>query len=230
MNQIVKYMCEPLNSASINCIIEHDEPWFKAIDVAKALKYTDTNQAIRIHVSEDDKRTQGSFNLNPVLTTGLHGNWKIAKYINESGLYCLIFGSDMEEAKVFKYWVTREVLPQIRKTGSYKNDYYYWRNYEMQWSEVNELARGREDELHYRMVKHIKMKYPDAITIGGLGEHTQTHHARADATNKGYIGGQPDVTILRGLPNGFQDVLAIELKNPNGKYELSENKNLIIQI
>ena len=52
---------------------------------------------------------------------------KNAKYINESGLYCFIFGSKMEEAKVFKHWVTREVLPTIRKTGSYST-YRYSRN------------------------------------------------------------------------------------------------------
>ena len=96
----------------------------------------------------------------------------------------------------------------------------------MQWSEVNELAKGREDEIHYRLVKHIKTKYTDAITIGGLGEHLQTHHARADAINKGYCSGQPDLTIMRGLPNGFQDALEIQLKRPSGSGKLSDKRKI----
>ena len=103
MSQIIPYICEQLGGIQINCIVDDGEPWFKAIDVATALKYTDTDQAIRKHVADDDKRQQGSFNLNPVKTTGLKGNWKMTKYINESGLYCLIFGSNMEETKLFKH-------------------------------------------------------------------------------------------------------------------------------
>ena len=118
MNSIVKYACEALAGASISCIIENGEPWFKAKDVATVLKYKDTDQAIRMHIAHDDKRHQGSFDLNPGKTTGLKGNWKIAKYGNESGLYCLIFGSETDEAIVFKHWVTREVLPQIRKADA----------------------------------------------------------------------------------------------------------------
>ena len=164
MNSIVKYSCEALAGAVVNCIVENGEPWFKAADVASALKYVKTDKAIRDHVSEDDKRTQGSLisnppksggltgdskNANPCESPGLKGNWKNAIYINESGLYCLIFGSAMEEAKVFKHWVTREVLPQIRKTGSYKSRYDYWRNEaelgltsQRRWKEVKKIGRA----------------------------------------------------------------------------------------
>jgi len=257
MGSIVRYTCEALAGAVVNCIIENGEPWFKASDVARALKYKDTDQAVRMHVSDEDTRQQGSFilntlnlrgfraiakniefdedesdqGLNPVNFTGLKGNWKTAKYINESGLYCLIFGSDMAEAKVFKHWVTREVLPQIRKTGSYNKDYNYWRNVlelgatsQQRWKEVKRLAQGREDELHYRVVEHIKKRYPDATINAGIGEHLTTDHARMDAYLKGYAGGQPDIIVIRGLPNGFQDVLAIELKNPNKKGKLSQKQ------
>ena len=99
MNQIDKYVCEELRGVKISCIMIKGEPWFKAKDVATVLKYKDTDDAIRQHVAHDDKRQQGSFILNPGKTPGLKGNWKIAKYINESGLYFLIFGSDMDNAK-----------------------------------------------------------------------------------------------------------------------------------
>jgi prophage antirepressor-like protein len=224
MSQIIPYVCGELGGIQISCIIDGGEPWFKAFDVASALKYRNTNDAIKRHVADDDKREQGSFTFNPRETRGLKGNWKSAVYINDSGLYCLIFGSDLEEARIFKHWVTREVLPQIRKTGSYHSNYHYYRDGPMTWVQVNELAEGREDELHYKVVKHIRARYPDATLNAGLGEHLTTRHARMDSWSKGYSAGQPDITVIRGLPNGFQDALAIELKNPNGKGILSNEQ------
>ena len=92
-------------------------------------------------------------------------------------------------------------------------------------------ARGREDILHYDIVAHLGERYPDAIVQAGLGEHLTTKHAGLDAQLKGQTAGQPDITILRGLPNGFQDVLAIEFKNPNGRghldaHQIEYHKNL----
>ena len=74
MDSIVKYSCEALAGASVNCIIENGEAWFKAIDVATALKYTDTDDAVRRHVSQDDKRKQGSLISNPGTSPGLKGS------------------------------------------------------------------------------------------------------------------------------------------------------------
>ncbi len=89
------------------------EPWFVGKDVATALGYSNVRDAIAKHVDEDDKR--GSQIATP-------GGKQEAVIINESGLYSLIFGSKLDEAKKFKKWVTGEVLPQIRKTGSYRKD------------------------------------------------------------------------------------------------------------
>ena len=74
------------------------------------------------------------------------------------------------------------------------------------------------------MVRHISTTYPDATINAGIGEHLTTDHARMDARLKGYVGGQPDITIIRGLPNGFHDVMAIELKNPNKRGKVSEKQ------
>ena len=224
MSQIINYACEQLGGIQISCIVDDGEPWFRAVDVATALSYSDTDKAIRRHVADDDKRQQGSFNLKPAVLAGFKGNWKMTKYLNESGLYCLIFGSNMEEAKLFKHWVTHIVLPQIRKTGSYNDNYHYWRDDPMTWGEVDQLATGREDQLHYKVVEHIRYRYPDATLNAGLGEHLTTRHARMDSWSKGYKTGQPDLTITRGLPNGFQHVLAIEFKNQNGKGTLNQKQ------
>lgn len=86
------------------------EPWFVGKDVATALGYKDSVNALKSHVSEEDK-----------------GGWRIATQygereaviINESGLYSLILSSKLDSAKRFKRWVTAEVLPSIRKSGGY---------------------------------------------------------------------------------------------------------------
>ena len=78
--------------------------------MAEALGYERTADAIRQHVEGEDK------GVGEIQTPG--GKQKMTT-INESGLYALIFGSKLESAKRFKHWVTSEVLPSIRKTGSY---------------------------------------------------------------------------------------------------------------
>lgn len=94
----------------IRTIIISGEPWMVGKDVAQCLAYSDTDQAIRTHVDDEDKLTR-KFN-------GSGQNRKMT-IINESGLYSLILGSQLPTAKQFKRWVTHDVLPSIRKTGSY---------------------------------------------------------------------------------------------------------------
>lgn len=84
--------------------------WLIGKDVATALGYKDTSDALKRHVNTDDKLTR--------CFTDSGQNRKMI-IINESGLYSLIFGSKLESAQRFKYWVTSEVLPTIRKTGGY---------------------------------------------------------------------------------------------------------------
>jgi prophage antirepressor-like protein len=137
-----------------------------------------------------------------------------AHFISEAGLYELCFTSKMEHAKVFTKWVCSEVLSSIRKTGSYSIK----SNWDIQvngFNDVKSLAKG-ETKVHYQIIKHIRTKYPDIITIAGLGEYQKNDYQRMDAYLKGYNGGQPDITLLKKLNNGFTDVVAIELNNPNG--------------
>jgi len=233
MNSIKKFSCEDIAGAEISCVIVNGEPWFKAKDIVTILGYGNTKKAVQTNVDDEDKKqfkdldvpSMGSLDCPHDLSRGPLAS---AVFVNESGLYSLILRSNKPEAKVFKRWVTSHVLPQIRKTGSYKGRYDYWRNSgelgstpKQRWGEVKKLAVGREDELHYAIANHIRKQYPDATINAGIGEHLTTDHARMDAYLKGYTGGQPDMIIIRGLPNGFQDVLAIELKNPNKKGRLS---------
>lgn len=94
---------------NIRVLGTQEEPLFVGKDVATALGYTNPQKAIRDHVEETDKTVNESFTVNGT---------KII-LINESGMYALIFGSKLEQAKKFKHWVTSEVLPTIRRQGSY---------------------------------------------------------------------------------------------------------------
>lgn len=91
------------------------EPWFVGKDVAGILGYADTFGALKKHVDEEDKQNcqNNSFESPRGLTI-----------INESGLYSLVLSSKLPSAKAFKRWVTSEVLPAIRKHGTYgESDY-----------------------------------------------------------------------------------------------------------
>lgn len=91
-----------------------DEPWFVGKDVATALGYSDTKSAVADHIDTEDKTLiqRGQIATLEIPNRGL-------TIINESGLYSLILSSKLESAKRFKRWVTAEVLPAIRKTGTY---------------------------------------------------------------------------------------------------------------
>ena len=87
------------------------EPYFVGKDVAEALGYEKPRNAIAQHVDPDDALKQG-------LTDSL-GREQEAIFINESGVYALVFSSKLPKAREFKHWVTSEVLPTIRKHGAY---------------------------------------------------------------------------------------------------------------
>lgn len=87
------------------------EPWFVGRDVAESLGYAEPRSAISKKVDTEDK------GVAEMETPS--GKQKVT-IINESGLYSLIFGSKLKSATRFKRWVTKEVLPSIRKTGSYQ--------------------------------------------------------------------------------------------------------------
>lgn len=95
----------------VRTLLINNEPYFVGNDIANVLGYSNTRDALIKHVDDEDKIPNvaihdGSQNRNMVI-------------INESGLYSLVFGSKLDSAKKFKRWVTSEVLPAIRKTGSY---------------------------------------------------------------------------------------------------------------
>lgn len=88
-------------------------PYFVGKDVAEILGYSNTSKALADHVDSEDKLYNESLS-----SLGQRGGW----LINESGVYALVFGSKLPEAKKFKHWVTADVLPSIRKHGAYMTE------------------------------------------------------------------------------------------------------------
>lgn len=109
MNELQIFNSEEFGD--IRTVTIDNETYFVGKDVATALGYANPKNAVPTHVSEEDK-----------LSTQIEytGQRREVTVINESGLYALIFGSKLESATRFKHWVTSEVLPAIRKTGSYQ--------------------------------------------------------------------------------------------------------------
>ena len=94
----------------VRTVMLNDEPWLVGKDIAEILGYGNPRQALATHVDPEDKGVA-------ILDTP--GGRQQLTVINESGLYALVFGSRLENAKRFKHWVTKEVLPTLRKTGAY---------------------------------------------------------------------------------------------------------------
>ncbi len=94
----------------VRTVERQGEPWFVGKDVATALGYTNTADAIQKHVDEEDKLTS---------QIAMAGQRRNVVFINEAGLYSLVLSSRLPAARAFKHWITSEVIPSIRKTGGY---------------------------------------------------------------------------------------------------------------
>jgi len=155
----------------IRTIKKDDETWFVGRDVATALEYAKPENALATHVDNDDKTT--------TLIQGSGSNYKSnTTIINESGLYALIFGSKLENAKKFKRWVTSEVLPQIRKTGAYTS--------------ANAEAETKMLEIEAR--REVALCRADASRIKQVGNFLERVKSCVDG---GYIASADFVTVFQ---------------------------------
>lgn len=116
------------------------EPWFVGKDIAEVLGYSNSRKAILDHVDDEDK-------MDGVTIRDAIGRDQAAVVINESGVYALIFGSKLASAKRFKHWVTSEVLPQIRKNGSYQK--------RLTPEEMMRIQLGMVDD-HENRIEHLE--------------------------------------------------------------------------
>ncbi|ENY9964201.1 TPA: BRO-N domain-containing protein [Clostridioides difficile] len=146
----------------IRVIELNGEPWFVGKDVAETLGYKDTSDALKRHVGDEDK------GVGEIPTPGGNQNMKI---INESGLYSLILSSKLSTAKKFKHWVTRDVLPSIRKTGTYSTK-------SKDESEIKYMnAQARLKNARAREAK-IYLELAEKVSQAGIPEFAQVMYSK----------------------------------------------------
>ena len=202
--------------------------FFLEKDVATILGYSNTKEALKRHVSEENKmirfmqvnrrgrETRPQQNDNRGRETRPQQNDNRGKYytiINEPGFYELVFGSKLEFAKKFRKWVFNTVLPSIRKYG-------YFKKFDNPNNKMFKIEN--ETDLHYKVVQLIRNYYPNSILVAGLGENQDTEDKRLDSYKKGYQRGQPDLMIL-DFHKDYKG-LCIEFKSPTNIYCVSESQ------
>jgi prophage antirepressor-like protein len=193
------------NSKVLTVIDKHSSVWFQAKTIATVLGYANPQEAIRKHVDSEDKCIRSKFEgVSKTLT--LSNNEKNQVFINESGLYSLILRSKLESSRAFKKWVTSEVLPSIRKTGTYVHHENVKPNLTFKIES--------EFDLQSAVVNFIRTQYPDSLLTVCLGGLQDTPTKRIQSKMLGYMAGTADLIInnMHKLYNGF----AIELKSPKG--------------
>ena len=110
MNEITVFQNEEFGD--IRTVMLEGEPWFVAVDVCRALDLSDTGRAMSRLDADESTRIEIDHPQSP-------GKKLEVFAVNEPGLYSLVLGSRKPEAKAFKHWITHDVIPAIRKTGSY---------------------------------------------------------------------------------------------------------------
>lgn len=144
---------------SVRTVIINGEPYFVGKDVAAILGYAKPLNALATHIDEDDSLKQG-------LTDSI-GRTQETILINESGLYSLIISSKLPNAKKFKHWVTSEVLPTIRKTGSYQKP--------LTQQEMMRIQLGMIDDHEVRignLENNMTIDYGQQQVLGDVVNHT----------------------------------------------------------
>lgn len=130
------------------------EVWFVGKDVATSLGYSNARDALVKHVEAEDKGVAKCDTL---------GGKQDLVIVNESGLYSLIFGSRMENARRFKRWVTNEVLPAIRKTGHFEMENY---SPEMQAILIHDKKLIKMDERVTTLENTMTLDYSQQQALG----------------------------------------------------------------
>ena len=207
MNKLFKF-----NETNINILGTHDNPMFFGSQIAKVLGYIKPQNAVLNHIWESNKMKLSSYKSicpDSGHLMDLHQNTTI---INEAGVYQLIFASKLQTALIFQKWVMSDVLPAIRKTGSYK----------LPQLQHNQMMIMNETDLHKKVVDYLRKYYPDVLFNATLGELQNTSEKRIESYQKGYKAGIADIIIYEHNTsyNGF----AIEFKSPNGKGVISEKQ------
>lgn len=148
MSKLITFSFE---NCSVRTLGSSESPLFVAVDIISALGFKDTINPIKRHVDPEDL-------IKSEITDNL-GRIQTVNCVNESGLYALIFGSKLEKAKVFKRWVTSEVLPTIRKTGRYELPRDTLTTEEQYEVRKAVKLRAKNSAIHYQTIYNAMYEY-----------------------------------------------------------------------
>lgn len=224
MNKVKIFNSEEFGD--VRTVTINGDPWFVGKDVAAALGFTNPRDAISTHVFDEDKGVES------IDTLG--GKQKMT-VINESGLYALAFGSRLKSAQRFKHWVTSEVLPAIRKTGSYQAP----QGKELLALAVLEAQKTIEEQS--KAIERMKPKVIFAnavetshtsILIGDLakllkqnGVETGQKRLFEQLRNEGYLmktGSSRNMPKQKYVANGFFQIKETVISNPDGSVRMTK--------
>ena len=168
---------------SVRTMEINGEPYFVGKDVAEILGYANTSKALIDHVDNEDK-----LNNETLSSLGQRGGW----LINESGLYSLILSSKLSNAKKFKRWVTSEILPAIRKTGSYSIQ-----NKPDSYTIEDPAARARRWAEEYEEKKALEAKIEEQKPLVEYAEHIQASKDVIDMKSMAKLASKNGIKIGR---------------------------------
>ena len=225
----------------IRTIEKDGEPWFVGKDVAAALGYSDTADALKKHVDVEDKQLFKPGEM-PTLKTSNFGVY----IINESGLYSLVLSSKLPNAKKFKRWVTNEVIPSIRKHGAYMTPDKLEKVL-LSPDTLMQLAQNLKDEQEKRksLEQQIESQKPavlftgavetskTSILIGELakmlkqnGVNIGQNRLFAWMREKGYLikrkGTDYNMPTQRSMDMGLFEIKETTINNPDGSIKISK--------
>lgn len=216
------------------------EPWLVGKDVAEILGYTNTRDALARHVDDDDKRREDSVVIHDAI-----GREQTPVLINESGLYSLILSSKLPSAKRFKHWVTSEVLPSVRKHGTYMTP----ETIEKTLSDPDFIIRlatelKEEKALRNRLQDKVEQDRPkvlfadavsashNSILIGELakllkqnGIETGQRRLFAQLRDEGFLikgGSSKNLPTQRAMEMGLFEIKESAVSNPDGSIRVTK--------
>ena len=209
---------------SIRTVTIENEPWFVGKDVAEVLGYQNGSRDINRHVDDEDKLT------HQISAAGQNRNMTL---INESGLYSLILSSKLPNAKKFKRWVTSEVLPSIRKTGSYGKPMsqleiaqYSINLLIEQERKMKALEAQQGEQVKRRDIIDSRLEVLNGVHIEGTGRDRLNAMIRAYVVKKGISYAEGWKNFKKAYNHAFHTCLGALLTNYANKNNLKSKPTI----
>lgn len=253
---IVPVTGEATNTEIFSCaefgnltVLEIDnEPWFVGKEVAEKLGYKDSSDALKRHIDEEDLKVleYKASGETPLANLWKGSDYSNKKLINESGLYSLVLSSKLESSKRFKRWVTKEILPNIRKHGMYATEELL-DNPDLLIQAATKLKEEREkNRLLQEQNKKMKPKalFADAVAsseqsilVGELakllkqnGVNTGEKRLFQYLRDNGYLikrqGSDHNLPTQRSMELGIMEIKETVINKPNGDVKINKTTKI----